>query len=95
MYKMGNVVAAVGKALSCSDLWRYVLNAARCDSQCGTCGCSCETDLVDPGSDSEYSVDIDSCCGTAHYLSAKKGDHVNGDWTAETGLRGEVPAVEE
>ena len=92
---MGNVVVAVGKALSCGDLWKYVLNSGRCSSQCGTCGCTCETDLVDPASDSEYSVDIDSCCGTAHYLSAKRGDHVNGDREVEGGVQNQTPTTQE
>ncbi len=81
---MGNVLPAIVKALSCEALWKYTLNSGRCNSNCGEiCGCSCEKDLVDPGSDSEYSVDVDSCCGTAHYVTTKPNDSINGDRTSE------------
>ena len=93
---MGNVSPAIVKALSCEALWKYTLNAGRSNSNCGDiCGCSCETDLVDPGSDSEYSVDVDSCCGAAHYVTTKSGDPVNGDRTSEAGVPGPSTPAEE
>ncbi len=72
---MGNALPAIVSALSCESLWKYVLNASRCTSTCGDiCECGCETDIVDPGSDSDFSVDVDSCCGAVHYATTKSHD---------------------
>ncbi len=63
------------------------MNSGRCNSSCAdTCTRECETDYIDPGSDSEYSVDVDSCCGAAHYVTTKSHDPVNGNRTAEGGI---------
>ena len=93
---MGNVLPAIVSALSCESLWKYVMNSGRCNSSCADiCTCECETDYIDPGSDSEFSVDVDSCCGAAHYVTTKSHDPVNGNRSTETGARGEVPTGEE
>ena len=74
---MGNAIKpdAIIRALSCQDFARYVCNSMTCDSDCGICGCRCQTDQIDiDEADSECSLDIDSCGGAAHYASTKSPD---------------------
>jgi len=66
---MGNAIKpAIIRALSCDALYKYVLNAMTCDSDCGICGCRCQTEQIDD-TDSDCSVDVDSCCGAVHYAT--------------------------
>ena len=74
---MGNAIRpeAIIRALSCDALFKYVLNAMTCDSDCGICGCRCQTDQIDiDDADSDCSLEIDSCCAAAHYTSTKSRD---------------------
>lgn len=54
-------------AFSCEFLYKYVLNAMRCESSCGWCSCACETDEIDVDSnDAEFRAQ--GCCGSVEYI---------------------------
>ena len=63
--------ASILDALSCKTLYTHVLNAMTCESHCGICGCRCHTDEVDVEQD-DVSVDLETCCGTLHYVTLEK-----------------------
>ena len=44
---MASVLVGLVNALSCSDFYKYVLNAFKCHSKCSDCfECDCETEEV-------------------------------------------------
>ena len=58
------VVAALSKCKCqcCSDMSKYVLNAARCSSKCCGGELTCQTDEIDVASDgSEESLEVQDC----------------------------------
>ena len=65
---MGQTLPSLINALSCKTLYTHVLNAMTCESECGMCAFRCRTDEVEV-SDSDTSVDMESCCGGIHYTT--------------------------
>ena len=55
------------EALSCKTLYTHVLNAMRCESNCGWCSCNCETDAVDVD-DEDVEFRAEGCCGSVEYV---------------------------
>ena len=60
---MGAAFAGVLNALSCHDLYRFVLNDLSCKSDCGEhCGCECETH--ESSGEAPEEVDVETCLGS-------------------------------
>ena len=57
-------VAAIVNALSCSDLYKYVLNRMHCKSDCchHNLMCDCDTDAVEIQEDIENDIHIENQC---------------------------------
>ena len=56
------------EALSCDALCKYVLNAMRCESDCGWCTCLCQTDEIEVDDHDAESFRAEGCCGSVEYI---------------------------
>ena len=67
---MGAATSVI-QALSCHDLYKFVLNDLQCRSTCGEdCGCECETHAVEDSS-REDDYEASTCCGDFTYIKGK------------------------
>ena len=59
---MASLIGNIISSLSCSDLYKYVLNSMHCHSKCSDC-CSfdCDTDQIPIESDNEHDNPL-LCC---------------------------------
>ena len=63
---MGNIPI---KPINCDGLFKYVLNAFACESECcGLMACNCHTDEIDVLND-EFSVEADTIIGHVTYTT--------------------------
>ena len=70
-------VASIVNALSCSDLYKYVLNRMHCKSDCchHNLMCVCDTDEVKIHEDTNKDIQIENqCCMRGH---DENDDHEN------------------
>ena len=71
-------VAAIVNALSCSDLYKYVLNRMHCKSDCchHNLMCDCDTDAVEIQEEIENDIHIENqCCMRGYDENSENDDH--------------------
>ena len=67
---MGAALTSIMNALSCKDLYKYVLNDMSCESECCLGNCECETHAVEDSS-REDDYEANTCCGDFTYIKGK------------------------